>query len=93
MTTAFKPSETVAKRLDSPRGLMINGQWIVENGQPTSEVINPSTGHAISTAVNASIEEVDLAVAAARERFDKQSWSGLNPAERAKVLWRVAELM
>ncbi len=93
MTQVYQQTDKVAKRLLQSQGLFIDGQWIRSNEQATCDVYNPSTGEVISQAVNASLAEVDAAVAAARRSFDLQAWSGLTPAARARVLWRIADLM
>ena len=40
----------------------------------------------------ATSEEVDLAVAAARDAYEN-GWSDVSPAERAKYLYRIARIL
>ncbi|MGI9287365.1 MAG: aldehyde dehydrogenase family protein, partial [Pseudomonadales bacterium] len=59
----------------------------------SSEVYNPSTGAVITTAASASSEDTEAAIAAARRSFDNGDWTGLTPSQRAKILWRVGDLL
>ena len=48
-------------------------------------VLNPATGETIAEVPVASPEDVDRAVAAAREAFDHGPWPQMSPAERASI--------
>ncbi len=68
--------------------LLIGGTF--EPGQEASEkVLNPRTGGLILALPEASIGQVDRAVAAARAAFD--GWSRTTPAERSATLHRIAD--
>ena len=54
------------------------------------EVLNPATGRPIATLERAGVEEVDRAVAAARAAFP--AWRAVKPADRARLLRRLAAL-
>ena len=56
-------------------------------------VENPATGQVIAEVVDASREDVDLAVQAARRAFYDGRWSRLVPSERSKALWKMADLL
>jgi aldehyde dehydrogenase (NAD+) len=66
----------------------INGQWVEPIGKGSSEVINPATGEVSATVPYGNTEDVDAAVAAARNAFD--SWSQTSAAERADFLRKLA---
>jgi aldehyde dehydrogenase (NAD+)/betaine-aldehyde dehydrogenase len=56
--------------------------------------IDPATGEVIAEVPEASSADVDETVARAREAFaPKGPWRSLPPAGRARVLWRVGELI
>jgi betaine-aldehyde dehydrogenase len=55
------------------------------------EVINPATGRPIRTLERAGVEEVDRAVSAARAAYP--GWRAVSPADRARLLRRVASLV
>jgi len=58
----------------------------------TFEDIDPSTGEVLAEVARCGAAEVDSAVAAARHTFET-SWRGTSPAERGRVLRRLAELI
>ena len=61
-----------------------------EKGQETAEkVLNPRTGGLIVEVPEASTDQVDRAVAAARPAF--AGWSRTTPAERSAALHRIAD--
>jgi gamma-glutamyl-gamma-aminobutyraldehyde dehydrogenase len=54
---------------------------------------NPATGRPIASVAAGDAADVDAAVMAARRAFDDGRWSRLAPAERKRVLLRVADAM
>jgi phenylacetaldehyde dehydrogenase len=56
-------------------------------------VVNPSTEEQITEFKDCGPEAVNAAVARAKETAESGVWSGLPDYERAKVLWRVGELI
>jgi aldehyde dehydrogenase (NAD+) len=56
-------------------------------------VFNPATAEQIAEVPDGGPEAVDKAVARARETFRSQAWRGIIPKERAKILWRVADVI
>ena len=58
------------------------------------ETIDPATGEVIAEVPDATSAEVDAAVSRAREAFSLGSaWRSLAPAARARLLWRVGDLI
>src|SRR5438874_9712049 len=76
-----------------PKKLFIGGRWVESAGGETFETIDPATGEVLALVAEAGAEDVDRAVAAARKSFDRGTWRELPPAERAKVLWKVGDLL
>ena len=89
----YLTSTKVARRLEDVQRLLIKGSWHHAGDGRVEDIHNPSTGEIITTAASATIEDADRAVAAARESFDNHAWTGLTPAHRARILWRVADLI
>ncbi|MER6560756.1 aldehyde dehydrogenase [Streptomyces sp. NPDC001027] len=56
-------------------------------------VVSPRDGQVLGEVADAHGAEVDLAVAAARRAFDSGPWPRLAPAERGRILLRVADLL
>lgn len=78
---------------EQPTGLFINNRFVPSQQHKTFEVINPSTEEEICHVYEGREEDVDLAVNAADEAFRNGSWSKVDPQERGKALYRLAELM
>jgi aldehyde dehydrogenase (NAD+) len=60
---------------------------------PQIEVHNPATGELLATVPDATQADVDRAVAAARESFEKKTWRGMDPSKREKILWDLSALL
>jgi aldehyde dehydrogenase (NAD+)/betaine-aldehyde dehydrogenase len=75
---------------DSPFKLWLGGEQIAGDG-PAIDVENPATGETFATVHGASLDQVDVAVAAARQAFDAGVWD--DPLERSRVLARLADLI
>ncbi|HEX8571782.1 MAG TPA: aldehyde dehydrogenase family protein [Allosphingosinicella sp.] len=86
-------SEAAQKALARAPALFIDGEWVKSSGGKTIEVFDPSTGRQVSTIADASVEDVDRAVAAARRAFDDGRWSGLPPYQRERLMHRLADLI
>jgi aminobutyraldehyde dehydrogenase len=68
--------------------LLIDGLFVDGEGE-AERVLNPATGELIVEVPEASIEQVNRAVAAANRAFD--SWSETTPGERSKLLLKLAD--
>src|SRR5262245_54195936 len=75
------------------RRLWINGEWVESKGGGVLTVENPATGEPIGEVANATRDDVDRAVSAAREAFYDGRWSRKTPAERSLAIWRLADLI
>jgi phenylacetaldehyde dehydrogenase len=73
--------------------LLIDGKLVNAASGKTFPVYNPSTGHILAHVAEADAEDVDRAVKAARRAFDSGPWSKAVPAERARLLWKLADLL
>ena len=67
----------------------IGGEFVDPAEGQTEEVVNPATGEAIAEAPLSTADDVDRAVAAAREAFD--GWAATTPGERALMLLKLAD--
>ena len=65
------------------------GKWLTAAGAETIEVVSPSTEQVVGRVPVALAEEIDAAVAAAREAFDLGPWPRLSLDERADYLRRL----
>jgi len=71
-------------------GHFIGGEWV--EATETYATIDPSSEEPLAEVGQATDEEVQLAVGAAREAFEN-GWSNLAGAERAKYLFRIARIL
>ena len=73
------------------QGLLIDGQWSAAASGQTLPVISPIDGQQLCTISAAGPADVDRAVQAARRSFEQGVWSRMAPAERKKILHRIAD--
>src|ERR1700687_5008641 len=78
---------------DQPKKLFIGGRWVEAASGKTFATIDPSTGEVLAQVAEGGAEDIDRAVAAARKAHESGVWRDLPPAERAKALWRVGDLI
>ena len=88
--TADALSETAREFVSQARGLWINGEEVPAADGRTFETIDPATGDPICEVAQGGTEDVDRAVAAAREALDS-GWRNLAPAKRAGLIYNFAE--
>ncbi|PHH49364.1 Aldehyde dehydrogenase [Ceratocystis fimbriata CBS 114723] len=77
---------------EQPTGLFINNEWVKSKKNQTFEVINPSTEQVICSVHEATEEDVDIAVKAARQAF-KTTWTKTSPGDRSRMLLKLADLV
>ncbi|KAL6460284.1 hypothetical protein MHYP_G00320430 [Metynnis hypsauchen] len=79
--------------LKMPHQCFINGKFEdAENGK-TYDTVNPTDGSVICKVSFASVADVDRAVAAAKEAFETGPWGKMNPRDRGRLLYKLADLM
>lgn len=69
--------------------LFVGGAWAMPQTSNMIEVVSPWTEQVIAAVAEASKEDVDVAVAAARKAFDTGSWPRMSIDERIAVMRRV----
>lgn len=79
--------------LQRPLRMLIDDQWVAADDGRTLAVHNPADGAALAHMPLGGAAEIDRAVQAARRAFDGGAWPRLRPAERTRMLWRLAELI
>lgn len=85
--------ESVRAFLEREHGLWIDGKPRAALSGRRNEVRNPASGGVIASVADGEAADVDAAVASARRAFESGAWSGLRPAERERVLLRLADLL
>ncbi|MCK0113334.1 aldehyde dehydrogenase family protein [Ornithinimicrobium sp. F0845] len=77
--------------IKSSYGLFIDGEFVDSRGGTPFKTISPATEEVLAEVSEASEDDVDRAVAAARTAY--RSWSRLTGADRGKYLFRIARIM
>ncbi|MBI2721461.1 MAG: aldehyde dehydrogenase family protein [Bacteroidetes bacterium] len=72
--------------------LFINGEWVKPSSKKYYNTISPSTEEVLSSVAEANEKDVDLAVKAARNAYEKV-WKKMPAKERAKYIFRIARMI
>ena len=83
----------IAESLDLPRTAFIDGGFRAAQSGATFATVNPATGDTLAEIAACGADDVDFAVAKAREAFEDGRWSRLHPSERKQALLRLAKLI
>ena len=83
--------QAIADSLTLPVGAFIDGK--LTQTRTRFDSINPANRTLLQAVAVCEATEVDLAVDKAREVFESRIWAGLAPAERKKVLIKLAKLI
>jgi acyl-CoA reductase-like NAD-dependent aldehyde dehydrogenase len=83
----------IVKSQLQPCKLFINGRWEDSEEGRTIDIYNPATGELLTTVPDADAVDVDRAVKAARDCFEKKTWRGMDPSKKEKILWNIAEIL
>ena len=70
--------------------LIINGERVSASDKGTFQVFDPSSGDLLATVAKATKSDVDRAVSAAHAAMDSKAWGGIVPAERGRIMNRIA---
>jgi len=89
--TTLTPLPEVSAFIARAHGNFIDGTIVGGAAQLT--VLNPATGQPLAQAANATAQEVDQAVQNARAAFDDGRWANMRPAERERILLKLADLV
>lgn len=96
MNSAFPttvPGSATNAFLSRAGRFLIGGEFVWAVSGKKFDVRDPSTGKIIARVAEADARDVDAAVVAARRAFDSGPWPRMKPAERARMIWRLGELI
>ena len=75
-------------------------EQLLIGGEPTEperleyfDVVNPATIETIAKVPKATIEDVKKAVDCAEAAFNKGPWPRMTPADRSRIVWKIADLV
>jgi aldehyde dehydrogenase (NAD+) len=90
MALAYAPSlESTPVRIAPQYDHFIGGTWQPSSDGGTFATVNPATGAVLSHVAQGTAADIDRAVAAARQAYERV-WKPMRPAERAKYVYRIA---
>jgi phenylacetaldehyde dehydrogenase len=92
-TITQKLTGAVQKFISRPRKMLIGGQWVDAASGKTFPVYEPSTGDIIAQVAEGDKADIDKAVSAARAAFESGPWSRMHPSDRARLIWRLGDLL
>ena len=85
---------TAPRRVALPKGqLLINGKWCEAADGATMPTFDPTTEEKITEVAKATPADAEQAVRAASAAFEEGPWSRMHHEERAKILFRIADLL
>lgn len=73
--------------------LIINGERTEASDRGAFEVFDPSTGEAFANVAKATATDVSRAIAAAQAAMQSAAWGGILPAERGRIMQRIAQTL
>ncbi len=79
-------------KLKAQYDLFINGKFVKPNSKKYFPTYNPATEEKIAEVAQANAKDVDAAVAAAKNAYDKV-WKKMPAKERAKYIFRIARVI
>lgn len=77
--------------ISRPRQMYVDGQWVESASGRRFDTVDPATEQVITTVPHSGPEDVERAVRAARRAFEDGPWPTMTPAERQRMIWRIAE--
>jgi acyl-CoA reductase-like NAD-dependent aldehyde dehydrogenase len=83
----------VAAFTSRPRELFIDGRFRAASSGETFDVVDPANAQVFAHAAAGGAADVDAAVQAARRAFESGPWPATTPAQRARLLLKLAELI
>ena len=84
---------TTPNTLTFPDRMLIGGEWRAASDGATFPVYNPATGETLCQVPAATEADVDAAVRSARQALTSDTWRGLTPYARERLINRLADLL
>jgi phenylacetaldehyde dehydrogenase len=84
---------SVTSFLARDHALFIDGQFVRPTGTDQIAVDDPASGKVIAQVSSASSADVDAAISSAHTAFEDGRWRNLRPADRERILLRLADLL
>jgi acyl-CoA reductase-like NAD-dependent aldehyde dehydrogenase len=79
--------------LRAPKQLLIGGKWVPAASGKTFETVNPANEEVLALIAEGDKADIDAAVKAARKAFEEGKWPNMGPHQRARLLFKIADLI
>jgi aldehyde dehydrogenase (NAD+) len=76
---------------ENVEGLLVHGERTAAAEGGVLDIHDPSTGEVMARVAKGTARDIDAAVASAREALDADAWARMAPAERGRLLQRIAQ--
>lgn len=76
-----------------PKKLLIGGKWVDAESGKRFETRNPATDEVLVKVAEGGKADIDKAVKAARKAYEEGPWRKMSAAERARLLFKLADLL
>jgi len=73
--------------------LLIDGQWVQAKSGDYFDVENPANGETVARMANGGQDDVTEAISSSELAFLHGPWSSMTGGDRAKILWRIGEMV
>eukprot|EP00898_Chlorokybus_atmophyticus_P002797 jgi/Chlat1/3518/Chrsp23S03699 len=83
--------EANSMKLRFPTQLFIDGEFCNALSSKTIDTINPTTEEVICQVQAAGVEDVDVAVKAAKKAFETGEWRSMNARDRGRLMYKLAD--
>lgn len=72
--------------------MLIGGKRVDSASGKTFPTYDPATGKVLAQVAEGDKEDVNRAVAAARQAFETGAWPKITPSQRGRLIWKLADL-
>ena len=73
--------------------MLIGGKRVDSASGKTFPTYDPATGKVLAQVAEGDKEDVNRAVAAARQAFETGAWPKITPSQRGRLIWKLADLL
>jgi acyl-CoA reductase-like NAD-dependent aldehyde dehydrogenase len=92
-TKGAKSAAAVEFLKGAPKQLLIGGKWVPAKSGKTFQSINPANEEVVAVVAEGDKADVEEAVKAARKAFEEGKWPAMGPHQRARLLYKIADLI
>ena len=91
MMELYGVTQRTERFLVSEQRMFIDGEFVEAGGGETIDVLEPSTASHLTVVPSGTTDDIDQAVAAARVALRQGPWGKMKPAERERLLLKLAD--